>query len=105
MMNALNARVIKIIGTKYPNLRSVIRNHPYTKVVGMGVVKCLLDDMNMSPEEITDALLEEMVDKGIALYQEKEEEIKEIPVLEQKRRVLCDHLLQIATAHLEAAAG
>ncbi|WP_456390409.1 hypothetical protein [Hydrogenimonas sp.] len=105
MINILNARVIKIIGTKFPHLRNMIRNHPYSKVVGMGVVKCLIEDMHMPQEKITDALLEEMIDKGIALYHENEEEIKKIPVLEHKRRVLCDHLRQIATEYIQANAS
>ncbi len=105
MMHELNAKVVKIIGTKYPRLRTMIRNHPYTKIVGMGVVKCLLDDMQMTTDTITDALLEEMIDEGIALYHEKEEEIRSIPVIEHKRRVLCDALKEIAEKHLEAAAG
>ncbi|WP_456453023.1 hypothetical protein [Hydrogenimonas sp.] len=105
MIHELNARIVKIIGTKYPRLRTMIRNHPYTKIVGMGIAKCLVDDMGMQESEISDALLEEMVDKGIALYHENEAEIKEIPVLEHKRRVLCDRLKTIATEHLEAAAG
>ncbi len=104
-MHELNARVVKIIGRKYPRLRTMIRNHPYTKVVGMGVVKCLLDDMQMSPETVSDTLLEEMIDEGITLYHENEEEIRSIPVLEHKRRVLCDALKRAAEKHLEAAAG
>ncbi len=104
-MHELNAKVVKIIGTKYPRLRTMIRNHPYTKVVGMGVVKCLLDDMQMTPDTVSDELLEEMVEQGIVLYHENEEEIKAISVLEHKRRVLCDALKQIAEKHLESAAS
>ena len=105
MINELNGKIVKIVGTKYPRLRRMIRNHPYTKVVGIAVAKCLTEEMGMRPEEIGDELLEEMVEKGIALYHEKEEEIAEIPVLEQKRRVLCEGLKAIAREHLEAAAG
>ncbi|WP_201353144.1 hypothetical protein [Hydrogenimonas urashimensis] len=105
MMHQLNAKVVKIIGTKYPRLRTMIRNHPYTKIVGMSVVKCLLEEMQMKIEAISDDLLEEMLDKGIALYHENEEEIRSIPVIEHKRRVLCDGLRQFAEEHLESAAG
>ena len=105
MIHELNGRVIKIIGTKYPGLRHMIRNHPYTKVVGIGVMKCLLDDMHMTPDEISDELLTEMIEKGIELYHEKEDEINDTPVLEQKRKVLCNSLKQIATSHLETAAS
>lgn len=104
-MKDLNGRIVKIVGTKYPRLRSMIRNHPYTKVVGIGVAKCLMEEMGLTMEEISDELLEEMVERGIALYHEKEQEIAEIPVLEQKRRVLCEGLKAIAREHLEAAAG
>ena len=104
MMHTLNARIIKIIGTKYPQLRNVIRNHAYSKVVGMGIVKCLLDEMQMLPAKITDTLLEEMIEKGIALYHEKEEEIRSIPVLEHKRRVLCGYFRQIAADHFASLA-
>ncbi|BDY12028.1 hypothetical protein [Hydrogenimonas cancrithermarum] len=105
MMHELNARVVKIIGTKYPRLRTMIRNHPYTKIVGMGVVKCLLDDMHMTSDEVSDELLTEMIERGIELYHEKEDEIKEIPVLEHKRHVLCDYLQRVATEYLELSAG
>ncbi|RUM45994.1 MAG: hypothetical protein DSY46_01235 [Hydrogenimonas sp.] len=104
MMHELNARVVKIIGTKYPRLRPMIRNHPYTKVVGLSVIKCLVDVMQMQPEEISDELLVEMVEKGIDLYHAREEEIKAIPVLEHKRRLLCSLLQEIATNHVEAVA-
>ncbi len=105
MINELNGKIVKIVGTKYPRLRRMIRNHPYTKIVGIGVAKCLIEELGMTLEEITDELLEEMVEKGIALYHQMEEKIAEIPVLEQKRRVLCEGLKAIAQEHLEAAAG
>jgi|GEM_PF-1505596 len=105
MIRELNARVVKILGTKYPRLRTMIRNHPYTKIVGMSVVKCLLDSMHMTPDEISDELLTEMLEKGIELYHEKENEIREIPVLEHKRRVLCSSLQKIAATHLETLAA
>ncbi len=104
-MHELNAKVVKIIGTKYPKLRTMIRNHPYTKIVGMSVVKCLLDNLQMTTETISDQLLENMIDRGIALYHEREEEIRSIPVIEHKRRVLCDELTQFAEKHLESATG
>jgi len=68
-------------------------------------MKCLLDDMQMTLDEISDELLTEMIEKGIELYHEKEDEINEIPVLEQKRKVLCKSLKQIATSHLETVAS
>ena len=104
MMYELHGRIIKIIGTKYPHLRHMIRNHPYTKVVGIGIMKCLLDDMKMSSDEISDELLTEMIERGIELYHEKEDEINSIPVLEQKRKFLCKSFNKIAVDHLESVA-
>jgi len=100
-MNELNGRVVKIIGTKYPHLRHLIRNHPYTKIVGIGIIKCLIDELKMDTDEITDELLTEMVEKGIKIYHEKESEINETPVLEQKRKILCNLLKQTSINHLE----
>ena len=98
----LNARIVKIIGTRYPRLRKMIRNHPYTKIVGAGIIKCLTDDMGMQNDEIDDALLEAMVDRGIALYHEREEQIQQMPVLEHKRKLLCEDLKQTATQLIAA---
>jgi hypothetical protein len=105
MIHELNGRVIKILGTKYPRLRHLIRNHPYSKIVGIGVIKCLLEDMHMTSDEISDNLLKDMVERGIELYHENENKIDEFSVLEQKRKFLCKLLKQIAENHLETTAS
>ena len=61
--------------------------------------------MHMTPDEISDELLTEMIEKGIGLYHEKEDEINEAPALEQKRKVLCESLKTIAINHLETVAS
>ncbi len=105
MSNELTSRVVKKIVTKHPNLRSMVRNHPYSKVVGMAVVKCLEERLGMEPDSVSDELLEEMIEKGIELYCEKEDELRQTSVIEQRRHMLCDHLHKIATEHLAAAEG
>ncbi|BBG65725.1 hypothetical protein NNO_1022 [Hydrogenimonas sp.] len=105
MNNELTSRVVKKIVTKHPNIRSMVRNHPYAKVVGMAVVKCLEDRLGMESDSVSDELLEEMVEKGIELYCEKEEHLKRTPVVEQRRKLLCDHLHKIAMEHMAAAEG
>ena len=99
----LNARMIKIVGTKYPRLRSMIRNHPYTKIVGMSVIKCLTEEIGMSPDAIDDELLTHLIEQGIRLYHEHEESIRMSDVLEHKRRMLCEGLKTAAQEHLALA--
>ncbi len=101
MSNELTSRVVKTIVSKYPNLRSMVRNHPYSKVVGMAVVKCIEEKLGMDPESVSDELLEEMVEKGIEFYCEKEDELRQTAVVEQRRKYLCEHLHKIAQEHLE----
>ncbi len=103
MNNELTSRVIKSIVSRHPNLRPMVRNHPYGKVVGMAVVKCLEERMGLESDAVSDELLEEMIEKGIDLYCEKEEELQRTPVVEQRRKMLCDHLHSIAQEHLAAA--
>ncbi|NPA29934.1 MAG: hypothetical protein GXO33_07115 [Epsilonproteobacteria bacterium] len=97
------ARIVKIIGTRYPRLRPMIRNHPYTKIVGIAIAKCLLDEMRLSAGQIDDATLETVVDKGIALYHAHEEELKNLDVLAHKRALLCEEIKQIALSSLPLA--
>ncbi len=103
MSSELNSRVIKTIVGRHPNIRSMVRNHPYGKIVGVAVVKCLEDRLGLENEHISDEMLEEMIDKGIRLYDEKREKFDEAPVLEQKRKLLCDHLYEVAQEHLSPA--
>ncbi|WP_353662537.1 hypothetical protein [Hydrogenimonas sp. SS33] len=101
-MHELNAKVVKMIGTKYPKLRTMIRNHPYTKVVGMGVVKCLLKDMKMRADAVSEELLKELLEKGIDLYHKEEERIKDFSVTEHKQQVIREALKDYAESRLAA---
>ncbi|MCF6201451.1 MAG: hypothetical protein L3J42_04930 [Hydrogenimonas sp.] len=88
MSNELTSRVVKTIVAKHPNLRSMVRNHPYSKVVGMAVVKCIEEKLKMEPDDVSDELLEEMIDKGIEFYCTNEDKILQTPVVEQGRKDL-----------------
>ncbi len=105
MSSELTSRVVKTIVTKHPNIRSMVRNHPYSKVVGMAVVKCLEERLGLEPESVSDELLEEMIEKGIEFYCEKEDQMRNTPVVGQRRKLLCDHLHKIAQEHLTSAEG
>ena len=88
------SHVVKIVGTKYPELRRMIRNHPYVKIVGIGILKCLEDKSQPTDEE----RLAYLIDRGIELYHRLEEDIKATAVLEEKRRLLCEHLQPLLAA-------
>ncbi len=90
MDRTINARIVKIIGTLYPRLRTMIRNHPYVKVVGISLANCLQECVGTDKREIDDAMLETLLKEGIAIYHAHEKEIQSISVLERKRNKLCE---------------
>ncbi len=105
MNKKLTSRVIKTIVMKHPNIRSMVRNHPYAKIVGMAVIKCLEKKIGIESDCVSDELLEEMIEKGIDFYNEKEELLRRIPVMEQRRNLLCNHLYEIASKYLSTVEG
>ncbi len=86
------AKIVKIIGTRYPRLRTMIRNHPYVKIVGISIANCLEECFKQKEYLFKEGILEKMVEEGIAVYEKFKIEIDRAPTLEQKRHIVCERL-------------